>query len=70
MTPDRTRALLNDVMQHEDEKEARGTNLVIALAAGSYGVAGFQLVCNHHYIVQLVWGQPINYVFRQQGFNA
>jgi hypothetical protein len=54
-------------MQREDEKEARGANLVIALTAGSYSTQGFPAAVNAHHICIMTWG-PISYYFIQQGF--
>jgi hypothetical protein len=67
MMPDRTRSLLNDVMQREDAKEPRGVNYAMPLTAGSYITHGFPAAVNAHHICIMTWG-PISYYFIQQGF--
>jgi hypothetical protein len=54
-------------MQREDEKEPRGTNLVIALGSGSYSTQGFQVTFNKHWVCTMTYG-PVAYYFRQIGF--
>ena len=68
--PDRTGGLLSDAMQREDQKEARGANLVIALTAGAYSTSGFDVSLSAHYLMQLAFPGTViyHYVFKQVGF--
>jgi hypothetical protein len=43
---------------------------VLTLNCGSYSTQGFEIVFNHHYVVQLLFGAPTHYIFYQGGFNS
>jgi hypothetical protein len=58
------------MQREEDDKEARGANLVIALAAGAYNTQGFPAAVNAHYHMPMAFPGTVvlNYVFKQVGF--